>query len=142
MAKGKDDKTEEKRGRKPLAWLHGEIKTPPFTEEGRREAGKLLRLLQEGEKLGMPQAELLPVVGSRCGALRVRDGRHNWRIMYRVDHDAVLVLEVYAKKTRKIPQEVIDRCKRRLRDYDAATKQAVRQAGGKEGKAPPRKDQG
>ena len=90
---------------KSLVWLHGEVKTPPFTSEGRQEAGMLLRLLQEGEHLGMPQAEPLPDVGPRCGALRVRDADHNWRIMYRIDADAVLVLEVYAKRTRKIPSE-------------------------------------
>lgn len=116
--------TEEDRIRKPLVWLRGEIKTPPFTAEGRQEAGKLLRLVQEGEKLSMPQAEPLPDVGARCGALRVRDEEHNWRIMYRVDSDAILVLDVYAKKTRKIPDEVIERCKRRLKQYDAAAKSA------------------
>src|SRR5436853_1742356 len=89
--------------RKPLIWLHGEVKTPPFTARGRQEAGMLLRLLQEGEQLSMPQAEPLPTVGRRCGALRVRDADQNWRIMYRVDADAVLVVEVYPKKTRKIP---------------------------------------
>jgi phage-related protein len=82
----------------------------------------LLRLLQEGEPLGMPQAETLPDVGSRCGALRIRDAGHNWRIMYRVDADAVLILEVYAKKTRKIPSEVIKRCQERLKHYDAVIK--------------------
>lgn len=111
---------------KPLAWLHGEIKTPPFTDEGRKEAGYLLRLLQQGEKLGMPQAEPLPMVGPRCGALRVRDGAHSWRIMYRVDPDAVLIVEVYAKKTRKVPQEIIDRCKKRLKNYDEAVKKAAK----------------
>ncbi|HEY7423434.1 MAG TPA: type II toxin-antitoxin system RelE/ParE family toxin [Gemmataceae bacterium] len=125
MAKSKRDTREERRERKPVGWLHGEIKTPPFTEEGRKEAGDLLRLLQEGEKLGMPQAEPLPIVGPRCGALRVRDREHNWRIVYRVDPDAVLVLEVYAKKTRKIPQEVIARCKKRLRDYENTVEQAA-----------------
>lgn len=105
---------------KPLFWLHGEVKTPPFTPEGRQEAGMLLRLLQEGEHLGMPQAESLPDVGPRCGALRVRDADHNWRIMYRIDADAVLVLEVYAKRTRQIPGEVMQRCKQRLKQYDAA----------------------
>jgi phage-related protein len=114
----------EKPSRKPVIWLHGEIKTPPFTADGRQEAGMLLRLLQEGERLGMPQAEPLPDVGPRCGALRVRDTEHNWRIMYRIDSDAVLVLEVYAKKTRKIPDEVIERCKKRLKQYDAAVKAA------------------
>ncbi|MGE3315824.1 MAG: type II toxin-antitoxin system RelE/ParE family toxin [Planctomycetaceae bacterium] len=109
---------------KPLVWLHGEIKTPPFTAEGRQEAGMLLRLLQQGEQLGMPQAEPLPDVGKRCGALRVRDAEHHWRIMYRIDSDAVLVLEVYPKKTRKIPDEVLERCKQRLKQFDAAVKAA------------------
>ena len=116
---GKDkDKKEEAPRRRPLAWLRGEIKTPPFTVEGRREAGYLLRLLQEGENLSMPQAEPLPILGPHCGALRVRDGQHNWRVMYRIDADAILILEVYARTTRKIPEDVIDRCKKRLKDYD------------------------
>lgn len=123
MAKAKEGE-QDKPSRKPLVWLHGEIKTPPFTAEGRQEAGMLLRLLQEGERLGMPQAELLPDVGPRCGALRVRDAEHNWRIMYRSDADAVLVLEVFPKKTRKIPDEVIERCKQRLKQCDAAVKAA------------------
>lgn len=79
----------------------------------------LLRLLQDGERLGMPQAEPLPDVGPRCGALRVRDAGCNWRIMYRDDADALLVLEIYPKKTRKIPNDVIVRCKLRLKRYDA-----------------------
>ncbi len=37
---------------KPLAWLHGEIKTPPFTTEARIKAGVLLRRLQRGELQG------------------------------------------------------------------------------------------
>lgn len=107
---------------KPLVWLHGEVKTPPFSSEARQETGMLLRLLQNGERLGMPQAEPLTNVCSRCGALRIRDKKHNWRIMYRVDNDSVLILEVYAKKSRRIPMAVIDRCKRRLKQYDAAIK--------------------
>ena len=113
MAKAKE-RAKDKPSRRPLVWLHGEVKTPPFTAEGRQEAGILLRLLQEGSRLSMPQAEPLPEVGPRCGALRVRDAEHNWRIMFRIDPDAILVLEVYSKKTRKIPDEVIERCQRRL----------------------------
>ena len=114
---------------KPLVWLHGEVKTPPFTAGGRQEAGKLLRLLQQGEQPGLPQAEPLPIVGNRCGALRVRDAALNWRIMYRIDADAVLILEVYAKKTRKIPDEVIARCRDRLKRYDEAVKSAETRSG-------------
>jgi phage-related protein len=126
MAKDRNDNNGGGRSPKPLVWLHGQIKTPPFATETRREAGYLLRLLQEGEKLHMPQAEPLPVVGPRCGALRVKDARHNWRIMYRVDPDAILIVEVYSKKTQKIPQEVIERCKNRLKHYDDTVKKVTK----------------
>jgi len=49
--------------------------------------------------------------------------------MYRIDSDAVLVLDVYSKKTRKIPDEVIGRCQQRLKRYDAAVKAAKKQIG-------------
>src|SRR5687768_12644943 len=128
MAKTRAAK-EDQSPSKPLVWLRGEVKTPPFIAEARQEAGMLLRLLQEGEIVGMPHAEALPDVGPRCGALRVRDGEHNWRIMYRIDSDAVLILEVYAKKTRKIPQEVLERCRQRLKRYDTAVKRVRKQTG-------------
>ena len=67
---------------------------------------------------------------SRCGALRVRDAEHNWRIMYRIDSDAVLVLEVYSKKSRTIPDEVIGRCKNRLRRYDTIAKASKKNSTG------------
>lgn len=121
-----DDNQPSKADRKPLAWLSGEIKTPPFTAAGRQEAERLLRLLQAGHRLEMPQAEPLPDVGQRCGAIRVRDAGHNWRIMFRVDSDVILVLDVYAKKTQKIPDEVIDRCKLRLKQYDATVRAATK----------------
>jgi phage-related protein len=78
----------------------------------------LLRLLQEGVVLSMPQAEPLPVVGPRCGALRIRDAGNNWRIVFRVDADAILVVEVYAKKARQVPTAVVKRCRHRLARYD------------------------
>lgn len=119
--------------RKPLVWLHGEVKTPPFTPQGRQEAGMLLRLLQEGEQLGMPHAEPLPRIGPRCGALRVRDADHQWRIIYRIDSDAILVVDVYSKKTRTIPDEVIERCKKRLKQYDAVSNAAKKKPSEYEG---------
>lgn len=87
----------------------------------------LLRLLQNGERLTMPEAESLSDVGRGCGALRIRDAEYNWRIMYRIDTDAVLILEVYAKKTRKIPTEVIERCQQRLRTYDQTVEAVKKQ---------------
>ena len=40
---------------KPLVWLHGEIRTPPLSRQARLDAGMLLRRLQRGEEVGMPQ---------------------------------------------------------------------------------------
>ncbi len=105
---------------KPLVWLHGEIKTPPFSRAARIEAGYLLRLLQEGQVVGMPQSKPMPVVGPRCHELRVRDAGTDWRIVYRLDSDAVVILEVFSKKTRTTPKTVIEACTRRLREYDRA----------------------
>src|SRR4051794_28064593 len=93
--------------RKPLVWLHGEVKTPPFTLEGRVETGTLLRRLQEGEALGMPHSRPMPSVGSRCHELRVRDEGHNWRVIYRIDPDAIVITEVFTKTTRQTPQRVL-----------------------------------
>ena len=105
---------------RPLVWLHGEIKTPPFSQAARIEAGYLLRLLQEGQALAMPQSRPMPVVEPRCYELRVRDAGADWRIVYRLDADAVVILEVFSKKTRTTPKSVIDACTRRLREYDHA----------------------
>jgi len=103
---------------KPLVWLHGEIKTPPLTSEARLEAGLLLRRLQRGENLGLPQSRPMPGIGAHCHELRVRDRNKNWRIIYRIDEDAIIIVEVFHKTTRTTPQEVIANCQRRLRMYD------------------------
>ena len=105
---------------RPLVWLRGEIKTPPFSQAARIEAGYLLRLLQKGQTLGLPQSRPMPVVGPRCHELRVRDAGADWRIVYRLDGDAVMILEVFSKKTRTTPKAVIQACTRRLREYDRA----------------------
>lgn len=103
---------------KPLVWLHGEIKTPPFSSAARLEAGLLLRRLQQGENLGLPQSRPMPTIGAHCHELRVRDKNKNWRIIYCLDEDAVLILEVFNKTTRTTPAEVVATCQRRLRLYD------------------------
>ena len=105
---------------KELFWLSGEIKTPPFTSEGRIEAGSLLRQLQEGVLLTLPQSRPMPSIGRRCHELRVRDGNSNWRIIYRIDLDAIIIVDVFAKTTAQTPQSVIDTCRLRLSRYDNA----------------------
>lgn len=105
---------------KPLVWLHGEIKTPPLAGEARIEAGFLLRRLQQGEKLSLPQSRPMPTIGKRCHELRIRDRDHVWRIIYRIDDDAIVVLEVFAKTTAETPEDVKETCKQRLKRYEAA----------------------
>jgi hypothetical protein len=78
---------------KDVVWLHGEVKTPPFSALARVEAGILLRKLQMGESLGLPQSRPMQIIGNRCHELRIVDRDVNWRI--------------------------IDRCKTRQRDYDS-----------------------
>lgn len=100
-------------------WLHGEVRTPPLTTAARVEAGLLLCRLQRGESLGLPQSRPMPAIGGRCHELRVVDAAATWRIVYRIDADAIVVAEVFAKKSRATPRSVVDACKRRLRAYDA-----------------------
>lgn len=107
---------------KPLVWLHGTVKSPPFSQEARLEAGYLLRKLQAGEKLSLPLSRPMPSVGRRCHELRIVDETVTWRIMYRTDEDAIIILTVFSKKTQQTPKHVIDTCKDRLKDYDATIK--------------------
>ena len=107
-------------GDKPLRWLHGEVKTPPFSREARLEAGLLLRRLQQGEKLSLPHSRPMSDIGSRCHELRVRDENRDWRIVYRIDEDRILIIEVFNKTTRQIPNSVVKVCQRRITDYDRA----------------------
>jgi phage-related protein len=104
---------------KPLVWLRGEVRTPPFTTEARLEAGLLLRQLQRGVTLGLPHSRPMPGIGARCHELRIVDREATWRIVHRIDPDAIVILEVFSKKTRQTPQHVIEACRRRLRQYDA-----------------------
>ena len=108
---------------KPLAWLHGEIKTPPFSKAARLEAGYLLRLLQRGDATGMPHSRPMTTIGPRCHELRIQDKQQNWRIVYRADADAIVLVEVFSKKTGKTPKSVIELCQQRLKDYDSEAKQ-------------------
>ena len=103
---------------KPLVWLHGEVKTPPFSKNARLETGFLLRRLQSGEKISLPFSRPMPTIGSRCHELRISDENKIWRIIYRIDSDAIIILEIFQKQTRQTTKQIIDICKRRLRLYD------------------------
>lgn len=107
---------------KPLVWLEGEIKTPPLSRGARLEAGLLLRRLQRGERLSLPHSRPMPSIGARCHELRIQDETATWRVVVRLDPDAVVILEVFKKTTPQTPDAVIATCKQRLVRYDAAKK--------------------
>lgn len=107
---------------KPLVWLGGEVKTPPFSQTARIEAGFLLRQLQAGKILSLPHSRPMPVIGARCHELRIQDKTRTWRLVYRTDHDAIIIAEVFAKTTQATPKDVIETSRRRLAQYDRVVK--------------------
>lgn len=108
---------------KPIVWLRGEVKTPPFSAAARLEAGTLLRRLQRGEKLGMPHSRPMPSIASRCHELRIVDAGKTWRLVYRLDSDAVMIVDVFQKTTQQTPSRVAADCARRLKLYDRLTQE-------------------
>jgi phage-related protein len=93
------------------------IEASAFFGYGKIGAGYLLRLT-EGRKLSLLHSRPMPAIGARCHELRIVDETRNWRIIYRIDVDAVIVLEVFQKKTQKTPKYVIDTCKGRIKQYN------------------------
>jgi phage-related protein len=59
-------------------------------------------------------------IGTRCHELRIADRRETWRVIYHVAVDAIVILEVFAKKTPTTPQSVVGACKKRLKEYQDA----------------------
>jgi phage-related protein len=107
---------------KVLLWLHGEVKTPPFSSAARIEAGVLLRRLQRGEAIALPHSRPMPDIGKACHELRVNDETRTWRVVYHLDTDAVVILEVFSKTSRATPDVVMKSCRNRLRRYLAAVR--------------------
>jgi phage-related protein len=77
----------------------------------------LLRQLQQGESLGLPHSRPMPSIGHSCHELRILDEKRNWRIIYFLDADAIVILEVFAKATPKTPKRFLEIYQRRLKLY-------------------------
>lgn len=110
---------------KRVVWLGGAIKSPPFSKQAQDYAGGLIRNVQAGIPVAMPDSRPMPSIGPGCHELRVRDDKVAWRIIYRVDPDAVLIVEVFRKTTRATPKHVIETCRWRLKRYDQKKKRDV-----------------
>jgi phage-related protein len=60
----------------------------------------------------------MPSISPRCHELRVRDAEANWRLVYRIDATAIVVVAIFPKKTQATPKAMIDLCKRRVDAHD------------------------
>jgi phage-related protein len=104
---------------KDTVWLSGEVKSPPFSVKARREVGLLLRKLQNGEIIGLPSSRPMPGIAAHCHELRVQDDDKSWRIIYRIDPDAIVIADIFIKKISSTPHSIIRTCKMRYIDYDS-----------------------
>jgi phage-related protein len=86
--------------------------------EAVREAGFSVRRVQRGELLSLPLSRPMPEIGAHVHELRIPDINTEWRIIYRIDTDAVIIIHAFDKKTGKTPETVKQLCRKRLRHYD------------------------
>jgi len=99
-----------------------------MSEEARREMGFLLRQLQDGEKLALPQSRPMPSIGKACHELRVNDRNKTWRLFYFLDTEAIVILEVDEKKTQATPKTTLDVCQQRKKSYEEFRKRQKSQS--------------
>jgi len=52
--------------------------------------------------------------------LRIVDADKSWRLIHRIDSDAIVIANIFNKTTRTTPRRVIEESRRRLRLYDTA----------------------
>jgi phage-related protein len=90
--------------------------------EIQRDLGRLLRHLQNGRLLAMPHSRPMPVVALGVEELRVKDASGQYRsFIVRKAPCGILVLHVFAKKSRETPRGEIELARRRLREMKHGT---------------------
>ncbi len=99
---------------KPIFWCED---MPPLSGNARLEAGVLLRRLQRGELLSPPHSKPMPDIGKKCHELRIKDGSIDWRIIYHLSFECIVILHIFEKKSQKTPRKVILKCKSRLTQF-------------------------
>jgi phage-related protein len=64
----------------------------------------------------------LPDISAGCHELRIIDGSASWRIVYHIAADAIVILEVFARKTARMPRRILTDCRQRLSAFEKACK--------------------
>jgi len=102
---------------RPVVFL-APLTTPPMPSGARQEAGWLLRQVQNGQMLSLPESRPMPSVGPRVHELRIDFDKTQWRVIYRIDPDAIVVAHVFPKKTQATPKKDIEISKKRFTAFD------------------------
>ena len=102
-------------GAKPIEWLgDSRDRLRRFPESARREVGFQLSLIQAGRSAG--DWKPIPVVGAGVIEIRVH-AAGEYRVFYVAKfEDAVYVLHVFAKKTRKASSLDVELGRKRYRE--------------------------
>lgn len=68
----------------------------------------------------MPYSRPMPRIGRAVHELRIddRETKRTWRVIYRIDFDAIVIVHWFDKKSREIPEHVVDLCQKRLERYE------------------------
>jgi phage-related protein len=93
-----------------------------FPVEVRRELGKAIFDLQNGEMLGMPLARAMPILGPGAAKLRIRDRDGSYRAFhYTHSLRGILIFHAFVKKSRATPSHELDLGRKRLKEmlYEA-----------------------
>ena len=80
----------------------------------------LLRRLQRGDRLALPHNRPMPDIGKGCHELRIVDETRTWRIIYSIEAEAIVILDVFSKTTRTTPDAILKTCRKRLTQYRLA----------------------
>lgn len=99
---------------KKIIFLTPVLEDRRFPIQAKNKIEKLLDQLKNGYMLPMPISKPFPDIGKGCHELRILDF---WRLVYKIDTDAIVVLEIFPKKTQTMPQSVINTCQTRLKSY-------------------------
>jgi hypothetical protein len=105
-----------------LVWLPWHAGSPPLSAPARIELGCLLRRLQRGQSINLPSTCPLPEVGTRAYESRIHDRSTRWSITYRMDRDAIIIVEVLPSRPEL--QKYYFAVRRRLLNYEARVRHA------------------
>ncbi len=61
----------------------------------------------------------MPSIGPACHEVRFTDENSIWRVIYHIGPTAIVVLDIFQKKTNRTPEGVIEDCRRRPRKFQA-----------------------